>query len=69
MAAGAGSLGVACGGVAVYHGREEVRPQLGWGSAPQAEDVRRACRLVMATLWVWLAVLCVLAGLGEVWRA
>lgn len=69
MAAGAGSLGVACGGAAIYHGREEVRPQLGWGSAPQAEDVRRACRLVMATLWVWLAVLCVLAGLGEVWRA
>lgn len=73
MAAGAGSLGLCCGGAAVYHGRTEMRPTLGCGAAPGAADVLRASRLVGQTLGLWLlsifvlsALLCAVQG---VWRA
>lgn len=62
MAAGAGSLGVRCGGAAIYHGQEEIRPPLGCGALPQAVDVARASRLVAAGLWLWLALWCLLAA-------
>lgn len=55
MAAGAGSLGVQCGGSAIYHGREEIRPPLGNGPPPAAADLERAIRLVRRCLWLWLA--------------
>lgn len=54
MAAGAGALGLALGGAAVYGGRLEQRPPLGQGRPARAEDIGRALRLVDATLVLWL---------------
>ncbi|HOI51076.1 MAG TPA: adenosylcobinamide-phosphate synthase CbiB [Azonexus sp.] len=63
MAAGAGSLGVQCGGAAIYHGREEIRPPLGRGPAPVAADLGRAITLIRRSLWLWLAVLFLIGAL------
>ncbi len=57
MAAGAGSLGVALGGAAIYHGQREERPPLGAGTPPTAADLGRAVGLVRRGLWLWLAAL------------
>ncbi|KFB76814.1 Adenosylcobinamide-phosphate synthase [Candidatus Accumulibacter phosphatis] len=57
MAAGAGSLGLALGGPAVYHGRLEERPRLGEGRPACGEDIARALTLVRRSLLLWLAVL------------
>lgn len=57
MAAGAGSLGLALGGRARYHGEWQQRPALGEGLAPRAEDISRATMLVRRSLWLWLAVI------------
>lgn len=57
MAAGAGSLGVRLGGVAIYHGQPEIRPSLGAGPAPVADDIERAITLIRRSLWLWLAAL------------
>ena len=62
MAAGAGSLGIALGGAAIYHGHEEVRPPLGQGPAPVAADLTRAITLVKRSLWLWLAALFIIFG-------
>lgn len=56
MAAGAGALGVALGGPAIYHGEVEQRPPLGEGTPPAAADIGRAVALVQHALWLWLAV-------------
>lgn len=58
MAAGAGSLGVALGGAARYHGRVEARPALGEGPPAAAVDIVRAVRLVRRSLALWLTLLC-----------
>jgi len=57
MAAGAGGLGVQLGGVAIYQGREEMRPPLGLGRPPLTADLGRAVALVRHGLWLWLAAL------------
>lgn len=57
MAAGAGSLGVALGGAAIYHGRVEERPPLGEGRPADAPDIARVLRLVRRSLVLWLALL------------
>lgn len=62
MAAGAGSLGIALGGAAIYHGTEEIRPPLGQGPAPVAADLTRAITLVKRSLWLWLAALFIIFG-------
>jgi adenosylcobinamide-phosphate synthase len=62
MAAGAGSLGIALGGAAIYHGQEEIRPPLGQGPAPVAADLYRAITLVKRSLWLWLATLFIIFG-------
>lgn len=62
MAAGAGSLGIALGGAAIYHGQEEIRPPLGQGPAPVADDLYRAITLVKRSMWLWLAVLFLMTG-------
>ena len=56
MAAGAGALGLALGGPARYHGEWIVRPVLGEGLAPRADDIGRAIALVRRSLGLWLAV-------------
>ena len=57
MSAGAGSLGLALGGAAVYHGRSELRPLLGEGRPASGEDIGRALTLVRRSLWLWLSAL------------
>jgi adenosylcobinamide-phosphate synthase len=47
-AAFAGALGLRLGGTNVYDGVAEVRPDLGDGRAPDADDIRRAIRLSQA---------------------
>lgn len=54
MAAGAGALGVALGGPAVYHGELHQRPGLGEGEAPQARDIERALDIVWGGVGLWL---------------
>jgi adenosylcobinamide-phosphate synthase len=62
MASGAGSLNVACGGVARYHGINEPRPVLGAGLPPGARDVGRALDLIRRSIAVWLAAFVLLAA-------
>ncbi|MGG1948166.1 CobD/CbiB family cobalamin biosynthesis protein [Trinickia sp. NRRL B-1857] len=62
MASGAGSLEVACGGAAWYHGALEPRPVLGCGQPPQAVDIGRALSLVKRSIALWLATVAVLAA-------
>lgn len=62
MASGAGALGLALGGSAVYDGVAEQRPDLGFGRPAQAADIGRAWKLVKATTALWLAV----AGMASV---
>jgi adenosylcobinamide-phosphate synthase len=61
MSSGAGALGLALGGAATYDGVIESRQALGYGVAPEGEDIRRAWRLVRATAALWLGVMA-LAG-------
>ena len=61
MSTGAGALGLALGGPAIYDGVLETRPALGYGVAPEGDDIRRAWRLVRATTLLWLATM-LLAG-------
>jgi adenosylcobinamide-phosphate synthase len=56
MAAGAGSLGIALGGPAIYHGEVEERPALGAGRAADGGDISRALSLVRRGVALWLAV-------------
>ena len=62
MASGAGSLNVACGGAARYHGMLEPRPVLGCGPAPRADDIGRALALVKRSIAGWLAAIVLLAA-------
>lgn len=62
MAAGAGALGLALGGGAVYHGELHQRPPLGEGAAPAAADIRRALQLVQSGVAVWLVLLCMVTA-------
>ncbi|MGB9992912.1 adenosylcobinamide-phosphate synthase CbiB [Pseudoduganella rhizocola] len=56
MSTGAGALGLALGGAAVYDGETEQRPPLGIGAAVQAGDIRRAWQLVALTTLLWLGL-------------
>lgn len=62
MSSGAGALGLALGGPAVYDGELEQRPPLGIGDAARTEDIVRAWRLVRNTTVLWLAVALMIAG-------
>ncbi|BBP05226.1 cobalamin biosynthesis protein CobD [Sulfuriferula plumbiphila] len=61
MAAGAGALGLALGGAAVYDGVIENRPALGSGCAARATDIGRAWRLVAGTTALWMVMLSIAA--------
>ena len=56
MSAGAGSLGIALGGSAIYHGQLEERPILGAGRPARAEDIPRALTLMRRSTLLWLSV-------------
>jgi adenosylcobinamide-phosphate synthase len=64
MAAGAGALGLALGGAAIYDGELEQRPPLGVGRPAMAGDIARGWSLVARTALLWLAALCLLAGIA-----
>lgn len=64
MAAGAGALGVRLGGAAIYHGREELRPPLGDGRAPDVASIRAAVALVRRGTWLWLGALVMCGALA-----
>ncbi|MEO8410419.1 MAG: adenosylcobinamide-phosphate synthase CbiB, partial [Propionivibrio sp.] len=57
IAAGAGSLGIALGGEAIYHGHREERPPLGECRPPGSADIARALTLVRRSIVLWLLVL------------
>ena len=63
MASGAGALGLALGGDAVYDGELERRPPLGSGRPAGAHDIDRAWRLVAETTALWLIWVALAAGL------
>jgi adenosylcobinamide-phosphate synthase len=65
MASGAGSLCVCLGGAAQYHGVTEMRPVLGWGSAPEAADIGRAIHLVARGVWLWLAAVLAMGAVAH----
>ena len=54
MAAGAGSLGLTLGGVAIYHGQAEERPVLGEGRPARRDDIPRALTLLRRSSVLWL---------------
>jgi len=64
MAAGAGALGVALGGPAIYHGQLHERPPLGQGPAADAGSIERGWALVSRGVWLWLLVICLAGYLG-----
>ena len=57
MSAGAGSLGLALGGPAIYHGQLEDRPVLGEGRPARGEDIPRALSLMRRSTGLWLVAL------------
>lgn len=65
MAAGAGALSVSLGGPAPYSSGIKHRPTLGSGSAPGAETIDAAIRLVQRGVVLWFAVL--VAGWLMIW--
>lgn len=69
MASGAGALGLALGGSAMYDGVVEQRPPLGEGRRARARDIQRAWKLVEATTLLWLAIACIVAAGVCIWRA
>jgi len=68
MASGAGALGLALGGAAVYDGELEQRPPLG-GRAPMAGDIKRGWSLVVRSALLWLCVLLLVAAIVALARA
>jgi adenosylcobinamide-phosphate synthase len=56
MSAGAGSLGLALGGSAIYHGQVEERPLLGAGRPARGDDIGRVLQLVRRSLLLWLGL-------------
>ena len=54
-----GALQLQLGGAAIYHGVEELRPQLGEGAPARARDIERALNLVYLGVALWLAVLAI----------
>ncbi len=51
MASGAGSLGLKLGGTAIYHGVQKSRPKLGYEKEAEAEDIKRAIRLLDKSIY------------------
>ncbi len=64
MSSGAGSLGLALGGAAIYHGQFEERPVLGEGRPARGEDITRALALVRRSIGLWLAVLLTIGAIS-----
>jgi len=61
MSAGAGALGLALGGAAIYDGEVEQRAPLGIGRDAVADDIERAWTLVARTAMLWLSAMLLLS--------
>lgn len=61
MSSGAGALGLALGGDAIYSGEIETRPALGKGRPAETADIGRAWRLIAKTTALWVMVIAVAA--------
>ncbi|MDW8323818.1 MAG: regulatory signaling modulator protein AmpE [Burkholderiales bacterium] len=57
LAAGAGALGVRLGGAITLPAGQLLRPELGCGAAPTADDLEGAMHLVWRVVVLWLGVL------------
>lgn len=57
MASGAGALNVELGGAARYYGKDVLKPPLGIGIIPKAQDITRCLNLVNRTIFLW--VICI----------
>lgn len=66
MAAGAGALVLELGGKAIYQDEVQIRPVLGRGSKPVADDILRALRLVTYGVQVWIGVLILVWGVANI---
>ena len=60
MAAGAGALQVSLSGAASYFGEVQVRPTLGEGPEPKAQDLDQAVRLVDKGVYLWALLILLL---------
>lgn len=70
MAAGAGALDVALGGVASYQQQSVYKPHLGTNKVPVDDDLLRALRLVRNTLILWVvAGSVIVAVVAALWSA
>lgn len=56
MSSGAGALNLALGGIAVYEGVQQTKPELGHGKAPAAQDIYRSVRLLYRSLALTMVV-------------
>lgn len=66
MSTGAGSLGLALGGAAIYHGELEERPQLGEGRPARGDDIPRVVALLRRSIVLWLVVFLGVGVIGVV---
>ncbi|MCK4493569.1 MAG: cobalamin biosynthesis protein, partial [Methylococcales bacterium] len=57
MTAGAGSLNLQLGGVAVYQGIEKQKPLFGGTRLPENQDLYYANQLIDRTLTLWVGLL------------
>lgn len=62
MSSGAGALALQLGGPAVYHGKLETCPLLGYGAPPRADDIAQATRLLQRGIILWASIAVVVAG-------
>lgn len=53
MASGAGALNLTLGGAAIYQGITQYRPTLGYGPAPNPEDIQRAICLLRRAIFLF----------------
>lgn len=65
MCAGAGSLNVQLGGGAVYHGQWRDKPIMGGGDLPNRQHIAKAIKLIDQTVYLWLAVITLVAVLAQ----
>ncbi len=63
MAGGAGALNLTLGGPAIYHGKLKEKPSFGYGPVPVYQDIYRALSLVRHSIYLWLFLALILAGI------
>lgn len=64
MTAGAGTLNITIGGPAVYHGKLQDKIFMGEGDRATAEDIPRACRLIVRTSILWCGLMLAVSAVG-----